>query len=218
MTVEPTERPLRADAERNRRRLLDAARLLLAERGLEVSMDDIARAAGVGVGTAYRRFRNRDEIVDALFDEQLAGMEARAQAAAAHPDPWEGLKGFMVDSLRAQAANRGLKQLLFSSAQGREKVMRMRDRNGPLLEEVVTRAKEAGAVRADLQMTDIAVMSFMVGAVVDFAGAIDEHLWERYFTLLLDGLRPGSTSPLPRDGLTREQLDEAMQCWRPFRR
>lgn len=212
------DRPLRADAERNRRKLLDAARALLAERGLDVSMDDIASAAGVGVGTAYRRFRNRDEIIDALFDEQLAGMEARAQSAAAHPDPWEGLKGFMVDSLRAQAANRGLKQLLFSSAEGREKVMAMRARNGPLIEAVVQRAKDAGAVRPDLETTDIAVMSFMVGAVVDFAGAIDEQLWERYFTLLLDGLRPGSPSPLPRAGLTREQLDEAMQCWRPHRR
>ena len=76
------ERPLRADAERNRRRLLDAARTLFAQRGLEVSLDDIAREAGVGVGTAYRRFRSRDEIVDALFDERLADMEARAEAAA----------------------------------------------------------------------------------------------------------------------------------------
>lgn len=212
------ERPLRADAERNRRRLLDAARELLKERGLEVSMDDIATAAGVGVGTAYRRFRNRDEIIDALFDEQLAAMEARALAAAAHERAWEGFKEFLVGSLGAQAQNRGLKQLLFSRAEGRERVHAMRERMLPVLGDVIARAQADGDLRPDFTPGDVPVVSFMVGAVVDFAGGQDEQVWQRYLALLLDGLRAGATSPLPRDALSPEQLEAAMECWRPQKR
>jgi AcrR family transcriptional regulator len=213
-----TDRPLRADAERNRRRLLDAARVLLAERGLDVSMDDIARAAGVGVGTAYRRFRNRDEIIDALFDEQLSGMEERARVAAESADAWEGLKAFMIGSLRAQAENRGLKQLLFSQAEGREKVHAMRARMLPLMEQVVARAQADGNLRRDFTVGDIPVLSFMIGSVVDFAGSVDDEVWERYLGLLLDGLRPGAATPLPRPSLDQQQLEAAMECWRPARR
>lgn len=217
MTTE-TERPLRADAERNRRRLVDAARILLAERGLEVSMDDIAEAAGVGVGTAYRRFRNRDEIIDALFDEQLAGMEERARVAAAHPHAWQGLRDFMVGSLRVQAANRGLKQLLFSRAEGREKVHAMRARMIPLMEGVIARAQADGDMRPDVGVGDLPVLSFMIGAVADFAGPVDEQVWERYVTIVLDGLRPHAATPLPRPELRPEQIEAAMECWRPDKR
>src|SRR3954466_6318603 len=87
----PSARPLRADAERNRQRLIDAARELFAERGLDATLDDIAQRAGVGVGTAYRRFADKDELIDALFEQELAGIVEIADAAAAHEDPWEGL-------------------------------------------------------------------------------------------------------------------------------
>ncbi len=212
------ERPLRADAERNRRRLLDAARTLFAERGLEVSLDDIAREAGVGVGTAYRRFRSRDEIVDALFDEHLADIIARAEAAAAVPDAWESLTGFYLDNMRAQAKNRGLKQLLHQSVDGREKVDAMRARVMPLLEAVIERAKAAGALREDVVLADFTVISVMIGATVDFAGAVDDTVWERYAALLLDGLRAGNHAPLPHESLDTAQLETAMQCWKPARR
>jgi AcrR family transcriptional regulator len=212
------ERPLRADAERNRERLLEAARTLFAERGLDVSMDDIARAAGVGVGTAYRRFRSRDEIVEALFDERLEQMQARAKAAEEDPDAWHALVEFFTGSLRAQARDRGFKQLLFSSAEGREKVRRMRAQVVPVMERIVARAKEAGQLREDVDVVDFTVLSFMVGAAVDFAAPVDDGVWERYAALLFDALRPGSASPLPHAGLAPEQLETAMQCWHPAKR
>jgi AcrR family transcriptional regulator len=213
-----TDRPLRADAERNRTRLLEAARTLFAERGLDVSMDDIAREAGVGVGTAYRRFRSRDEIVEALFDERLADVEARALAAEAEPDPWQGLEDFFYGSLRQQAANRGLKQLLFSSGQGRERVGAMRAKVMPIMERVLARAKAAGVVREDVEVPDLHMLSFMVGSVVDFAGEVDDSVWERYAALALDALKPGTSAPLPRGPLAPEALETAMECWRPVRR
>lgn len=212
------ERPLRADAERNRRRLLDAARTLFAQRGLEVSLDDIAHEAGVGVGTAYRRFRSRDEIVEALFDEHLADMIERTERAAAEPDAWTALTDYFLANMRAQAENRGLKQLLHQSVDGREKVARMRERVMPLIEQVITRAKADGALRQDVDLTDFTVISVMIGATVDFAGAVDDAVWQRYAALLFDGLRAGATSPLPRESLSMEQLETAMQCWKPARR
>ena len=82
--------PLRRDAERNRERILDAARELFAARGLAVTLDDVARHAGVGVGTVYRRFANREALIDALFDDKLAKILETARAASAHPDQWDG--------------------------------------------------------------------------------------------------------------------------------
>jgi AcrR family transcriptional regulator len=216
MSIE--ERPLRADAERNRTRLLDAARTLFAERGLDVSMDDIAHEAGVGVGTAYRRFRSRDEIVAALFDERLGDVEARALAAVAHPDPWQGLVDFFFGSLHQQAENRGLKQLLFSSGQGRERVAQMRAKVLPIMERVLARAQDAGVVRSDVEVADLHMLSFMVGSVVDFAEPVDDEVWERYASLALDCLRPGSSTPLPRASLGTDQMESAMECWQPVSR
>jgi AcrR family transcriptional regulator len=212
------DRPLRADAERNRTRLLDAARTLFAERGLDVSMDDIADAAGVGVGTAYRRFRSRDEIIDALFDERLERMQARAQAAEEDPDAWHALVEFFTGSLRVQAEDRGFKQLLFSSDEGRAKVRRMRAQVVPVMDRVIARAKEAGQLREDVDAVDFTVLSFMIGAAVDFTAPVDDTVWERYAALLFDALRPGSHAPLPRAALDAEQLEAAMQCWRPPKR
>ena len=85
-----SERPLRADAERNRRLLLDAARELFAERGLGVTLDDIAHRAGLGVGTAYRRFGSRAALIDALFEERLGEIVAVAKESLEVEDPWEG--------------------------------------------------------------------------------------------------------------------------------
>src|SRR4051794_39660878 len=112
----PTEarpdRPLRADAARNRARLLEAARALFAERGLAVTMDEIARHAGVGVGTAYRRFASREELIAALFDDRIEQVIANAERALEDPDPWHGLVAFLEGQTAMQAEDRGLKELL----------------------------------------------------------------------------------------------------------
>jgi AcrR family transcriptional regulator len=88
-------RPLRRDAERNRQRILAAAGELFAERGLSVTLDDIARHAGVGVGTVYRRFPDKNELIDALFEDRLKALCAAAEAALASDDPWDGLVLFL---------------------------------------------------------------------------------------------------------------------------
>src|SRR4051794_14406320 len=209
------ERPLRADAERNRTRLLEAARALFAERGLDVTMDEIAHHAGVGVGTAYRRFDNRDELIGALFEQRMEEYVALAEDALREPDAWAAFAGFLERSLAMQAADRGLKDLLFSHRHALDRVARVHARMLPLVEAILERAQAAGALRPDVSARDLPLISLMLASVVDFAGGADPELWRRYLALLLDGLRaPGA---LPGPPLDAAQLDAAMSRWRPHR-
>jgi AcrR family transcriptional regulator len=212
-------RPLRADAERNRTRLLDAARALFAERGLDVTMDEIAHHAGVGVGTAYRRFGSRDELIGALFEARMEEYVALAEDALREPDAWAALAGFLERSTAMQAADRGLKDLVFSHGHALDRVTRVRARMLPLVEQVVERAQAAGTLRPDVSAQDIPLVSLMLSNVVDFACEADPQLWRRYLVLVLDGLRASgaAATPLPEPALDADQLDAAMSRWRPRR-
>src|ERR1700709_2237861 len=114
LVAETPERPLRKDAARNRERILAAAGEVFAERGLDVTLDDIAHHAGVGVGTVYRRFRDKEELIDALFDARMDAVVTAAQSALAADDPWLGLEGFFTTIFELLAADRGLRELAFA--------------------------------------------------------------------------------------------------------
>ena len=218
-TAEPP-RSLRRDASRNRERLLEAARELFAERGLTVTMDEIARSAGVGVGTAYRRFGNRDELICALFEERMQEYVALAEDAVGQADAWEALERFLERSTAMQAADRGLHDLLTGNAGALERVAHIRDRMLPLIDQLVRRAQEAGDVRPDIALTDMPLLGLMLRQVVDFSHDIAPDLWRRYLTILLDGLRTrrAAPSPLSVPPLRPRQLDAAMSCHQPHRR
>jgi AcrR family transcriptional regulator len=206
-SVTATPRPLRADAERNRGRLLEAAGELFAARGLGVSLDEIARHAGVGVGTAYRRFRDKDALIEALFEDRIAGIAALARGALEHDDPWEGLVAFMQGAVQVQVADRGLKEVLFGSGYGAESVARARLTIAPLIEQIVRRAQAAGRLRADVEVTDLPLLQFVISEVARFDRP---ELAARYLALVLDGLRTRDPSPLPCPALTPEQLQRAI--------
>lgn len=210
---DPAPAPLRRDAERNRRRLLAAAAEVFAERGLEVTLDDIAREAGVGVATAYRRFANKEELIDALFEERIGELVATAQDALTDEDPWRGLVGFLERSLERQATDRGLQQILFDAHHGRERVGRARARLAPPIGELVRRAQEAGELRPDLVATDVPLISMMVGTVVDFTRGVSPAAWRRHLELVLDGLRVrrDAPTPLPEPGLVDDEFERAMR-------
>ncbi len=214
------QRPLRADAARNRARLLDAARDVFAERGLDATMDEIARRAGVGVGTAYRRFRNRDDLINALLEERLEEFMTIVDDALAEPDPWRALSGFLERSMEMQAEDRGFKELQLQSADGRERLRIFRSRLRPLVGELLRRAREAGEVRDDVVEDDVLLVSLMTGAVGDFAAGVEPQLWRRALAIQLDGLRARRDAPteLPVGPLAPAQADRAMAAWRPGRR
>jgi AcrR family transcriptional regulator len=218
-TREP-DRPLRRDAERNRRRILAAAAGAFAEDGLAVTMDEIARRAGVGVGTVYRRFRDKELLIDALFEQRIDELVVLAEAARDDPDPWRGLVRFFETFLAVQAADRGLREVVLSGAHGHERVARARARIGPVAETLLERARAAGALRPDVAGPDLALIQVMLGAVADCTREVEPEAWRRFLALVLDGLRTRRDAPgeLPVGPLDERRLDRAMAAWRPSAR
>jgi AcrR family transcriptional regulator len=206
-------RLLRADAERNRQRILAAAAELFTERGLEPSLDDVARHAGVGVGTVYRRFPDKASLADALFDERIDALVALAEQAQAEPDAWAALVSFLERSGEMLVSNRGLRQILMFAAEGHDRGICARDRMRPAIESLIERAQADGQVRADLRPTDVPMIEFMVAAAAEYAWQVRPTVWRRYLALILDALRPASASgrPLPEPELSPDEMAEVMQ-------
>jgi AcrR family transcriptional regulator len=208
--------PLRADAERNRQRLLAAAKDLFMTRGLDVTLDDVARHAGVGTGTAYRRFPNKDALVDALMVDRIGELGRIAGECLEDPDPWKGLAGYFERALALQAADRGLKEVLFSSGRGRERSVQARKAIAPVVTKLVRRAIEAGVVRSDMSTSDVPLINFMLNTVVDFGRGVEPDLYRRYLAIVLDGLRPrDDLEPLPVDALKVDAFQDALARWKP---
>jgi AcrR family transcriptional regulator len=190
-------RPLRRDAERNRRLVLDAARRVFAARGLDAGFDEIAREAGVGAATVYRRFPERADLVDALFEQQIDEVVAQLDSAAADPDPWAALCGFLRWGMEAQAHDRGLAEVLAEAGHGHEDLDRGRQRIEPLAGALIARAQQAGRLRPGVTPLDLLLPTTLFARV---GTPEDADIRERLLTLLLDGLVVGRTGPTPLPG------------------
>jgi AcrR family transcriptional regulator len=209
----PDQRPLRKDAERNRLRILQAAAEVFTEQGLRATLDDVADRAGVGVGTVYRRFPDKEALVEALFTERLDMLVGYAERALAEPDPWTGLAFFLERAAVVIAGDRGLRQILMYATYGRDRVDQARTRMLPVVSAMVERAQAAGQVRADLRPTDVPLMLFMLGATAEYALHVRPEIWRRYLTLMLDALRPDrtGTSELYELALSPDEMTQAMR-------
>lgn len=212
-------RPLRRDAERNRQRILRAASEVFTERGLEVSLDEVARHAGVGVGTVYRRFRTKEDLVEALFVDRIEEVAALAEKAAQDPDPWSGLASFMAEAADLLAGDLGLRQIMMFATYGGDKVWYARQRNAPLVTLLVERAQTAGQLRSDLRPTDIPFILFVLAEAAQFARRVSPEIWRRYLALILDGLRPEreGVSPLPVPAMLPDEFEMTMRQNAPGR-
>jgi AcrR family transcriptional regulator len=190
------DRPLRRDAERNRQRILAAAAEVFTERGLDATLDDVARAAGVGVGTVYRRFPDKDSLVSELFRDRIDALVTVAEEACEAADPWRGLVDFLEYIASAMAGDQGLRQLMMFGAYDRDQVCYARDRMRPVMTRLVERAQASGDLRPDFQATDVKMIAFMLASIAEYAAAVIPQVWRRYLAMLVDGLRPA------RDGVT----------------
>lgn len=208
--IEPiaASRPLRKDAARNRELLIDAAREVFAERGLDATLDDVAHHAGLGVGTAYRHFPNKYELLFALMDQMIEQFVTSAEQALAVEDPWQGLVVFLDEALVSQVNNRGLRQVLMG-VHDQDRFDEIRDRLSGILGQLLDRAKRGGAVRADIEPTDIGWLITMLCTVADVAGDTAPDLWRRYLALCMEGLKPGGTT-LPAAALSEPDFRTAM--------
>lgn len=209
-------RALRKDAERNRRLVLDGARALFAERGLEATLNDVAHHANVGVGTVYRRFATKEELLEAVFEDSIEQIADIAEIAAHQEDSWDGFVYFVEHTCELTATDRGLREMLYSKAYGGYRVERARVRLDPFVSVLMERARRDGYLRPGVGASDTPIVSLLAGAVVEWAGHVEPQLWRRYVALLLDGMRAHpNQDPIAVEALTDYQMDDAMRGWHP---
>ncbi|MGC0362653.1 AcrR family transcriptional regulator [Rhodococcus sp. 27YEA15] len=204
-------RPLRADAERNRHKILEAAADLFALHGIDITLDDVARHAKVGVGTVYRRFACKQDLVDGVFERHMELVAEGASAALECDDPWLGLRDYLAFTCEQMALNRGLADVLFSQDEGRAQVACARERVTPLVEKLIERAHSVGVLRSDVGANDLFTVCRMVESIIDFTRPVAPDAWRRYFELALDGLRAEGSprEPLSGPALSDQQIEDA---------
>jgi AcrR family transcriptional regulator len=202
---------LRSDARRNRESLVASARELFAKHGADVSVEEITQRAGVGMGTLYRHFATKEELIDAVLVDAFAGIVDAAERAVGEEDAWAGFTGFLEYAVGLHVRNRGLKDVLASRSQGAKHAKAMRDRLRPLLARMIERAQEQGALRADFAPEDLPVVFWTSARVIDTTAKVAPDYWRRYLSLLLDGLRADAAHPLPEPPLTASQLKRATE-------
>lgn len=205
-TAEGSDRCLRRDAQANRRRILDAARDAFAEDGLDVSLIDIARRAGVGNATLHRNF-TKERLVDALFDDWLHSHQVLAERALEDPDPWHGLTTFMADVIADASLNRALLDIFMIR-------LHERPREDSAFAQLARRAQVAGALRADATIEDLFLIFWGLGRTLAITSAACPVQGHRQLTIALEGLRarPGQ-EPLPGKAITTPQLHHLIGDW-----
>ncbi|MFE4965039.1 TetR/AcrR family transcriptional regulator [Streptomyces sp. NPDC056660] len=183
------ERPMRADARRNHDRLLAEARAVFAEHGTDASLEDVARRAGVGIGTLYRHFPNRHALMSAVFEDAVNELLARARELLTAPEPCRALLTWLQEVVTSTATYRGLSRALMS-ASSTDPASALARCGTPMREAgaaLLTRAQEAETVRADVQITDLLQLTHAIALAVEESPG-DADLAGRLLELTLRGL------------------------------
>jgi AcrR family transcriptional regulator len=203
-------RPLRVDAERNRVALLDAAREVFAEQGLEAPLEEIAVRAGVGIATLYRRFPTRGQLVAAALVDKIAQYAEAAEQALAIVDPWAGFASFVERICELQADDRGLSDLLSMTLPTDDRIEQLRKVANKRVARLVARAKAAGQLRQDFVGEDLLVLLIANASVVHVTREDAPDAWRRFVALMLDAFgQPAGPSSLPTPP-ARAQMTGAM--------
>jgi AcrR family transcriptional regulator len=188
---------LRADAASNRERIVDAARRVFGRDGVSAPLTSVAAEAGVGIATLYRRFPERDALVQEAFGEALAQFQRSHERALVDPDPWAAFAGLVTDLGEIEARSRGFTHLVQSAIRPLRGPDGERERGYQAVVEVVRRAQEAGVVRAELTPEDLPVISFAIAGILETTRDDLPDAWRRHVALVLDGCRRGTSNPLP---------------------
>ena len=180
-------RPLRADAARNRGKLLDAAAAVLGAQGLDAPLEEVARRAGVSIGTLYNHFPDRAALVEAILPNQLSPLAPLGEKALAEPDPWNGFVVFLEGLFTLQARDRGINDAVARNAPGMADPASSCSGFGHL-DRIVARAQAAGALRPDFAMSDLTALIWAVSRIIQESGD-GVQAWRRFLAVHLDGLR-----------------------------
>ena len=195
--VAPGDRPLRADARRNREKVLMAAREVFSEHGRDAQMDDVARRAGVGVGTVYRHFPTREALIEALMVAAFEAIAEQAESALEVEDPWDAFSSVLWRGAEIMAADRALSEVFASIPGAMESAMPTVEGLTDTMAKLIARAQAAGVLRADMIVDDVPMVMCGIGSATKKEHRC-EGAWRRHLSIVLDGLRSDSASgPLP---------------------
>ncbi len=189
---------LRSDAARNRQALIQAARTVFSQRGLDAPLDDIARHAGIGNATLYRHFPTRCALIAAVFADALTDVVDACDRALANPDPWDGFAGHVLFLCTLQAKDRGMADLLTMTVPGAPDLEKVRRRAHDGLVRIIGRAQQAGVLRPDFLPGDLGTFLMANAGLIHRTADRAPTAWRRMAAYFLDGLRlDGRTGPLP---------------------
>lgn len=205
-------RRLRADAARNRDRLLAAAAQVFGERGLDAPLEEIARRAGVSIGTLYNHFPTREALLDAIFPERLASaLDRIAAAALADPDPWQGFVAFLDGLFTLQAQDRGFNDALAQRVPLSPELRDACRRGFAYVGRIIDRARDSGRLRADFTVQDLGVLIMAMSQIIQESLDTAPQAWRRPLAFFLDGLRAEAAHPIAAPPLTERQLAEILE-------
>jgi len=208
--VERTRKPWRRDAQERHDRLIAAARREFAARGVDASLEGIARDADVAIGTLYRHFPTRLDLLLAALEHQLQEFTHGSKMALEIDDPWEGFVDYLENLFRVQAGDRGFNDFLSRRFPGSADTERIHDQMCREIEDVLTRAQDAGEVRPDITLADIVNLIWSTGRMIDATSTTAPNAWRRHLYLMLDAYRAQRAHPIPEPPMTEQQLYDAM--------
>ena len=197
---------LRADAARNRAAIVEAARAVFAEQGLDAPLDDIAKRAGTGNATLYRRFPTRGDLVAAVFADRMAEHLDAVEAGLVDDDPWRGFASYVETVAAMQARDRGIADLVTMDVSSAPEIEELRSRAYDGLVQLVARAHEAGVLRQDFTDQDVVLLLMANAGLVERAHGIPAEASARLIHLLLDGFRAQAATDGPAAPTSREVL------------
>ncbi|MGW2522441.1 TetR/AcrR family transcriptional regulator [Streptomyces sp. NPDC001617] len=193
----PAPQPLRSDAERNRERIVAAARKVFARDGLGASMASVAREAGVGIATMFRRFPTKEELVDAVFADRMDAYAQAVTVALDDPDPWHGFVGYIEAACAMQAADFGFADVLTTVFPGAKALEQRRNEAYEGMVRLIGRAKETGRLREDFDPSDLVLLHMANAGVVNATGDAAPDAWRRVAALLTQSFETPARGPLP---------------------
>lgn len=208
--AEGTRRPRRRDAQERHDRLIAAARREFASRGVDASLERIARDADVAIGTLYRHFPTRMDLLLAALEPRLREFAKGSERALEIDDPWEGFVYYLENLFRVQAGDRGFNDFLSRRFPGSADTERIHDQMCRQIEDVLTRAQKAGEARPDITQADIVNLIWSNGRMIDATSTTAPNAWRRHLYLMLDAYRAQRAHPIPEPPMTEQQLYDAM--------
>ena len=213
MAAEEKEKPLRADAERNRRRLLDAAESLFRERGLEVGVGEIAQRAGVGRGTLFRNFPSKEHLITAIVADRMGEATVRGKELVELGEPDTALFEFLDEIVGRQQRDRALFDAVTDTIHTNDDIRVAQAEVIGVLDALLTRAQEAGAVRKDVGAMDVMMLVKGVCQAASVFERVDPEIADRHLDLMRAALTAhDSTKPLRGRPPTLEDIDQAFDA------